>query len=269
MTTLKLKIQSNFPLEAEVITPDNFMGKSETEIAELPVLLGNEIHKLGDAFSVAADKSNRIVLEGDLSHVKLIGAKMTQGQIVIHGNVGMHLGAEMHGGEIEVHGNAGDLAGVEMKGGKIHIHGDAGHGLGSAYRGSRHGMDRGLIIVEGNAGNELGAFMRRGLIVVRGNAADFAGEFMLAGTIIVFGHLGERAGSGMKYGSIIVFHQPELLPTFHYDCVYSPIFLKLILQSLKAKAVAIQPEWIAGNYLRYSGDQNILGKGEILVYDQH
>jgi formylmethanofuran dehydrogenase subunit C len=269
MTTLKLKTQSNFPLEADVITPDNFMGKTEAEISELPLLLGNEKLKLGDLFSVEGDGSSELILEGDLSKVKHIGAQMTQGQIVVHGAVGMHLGAEMSGGEIEVHGNAADWAGAEMKGGKIHVNGNAGHGLGGAYRGSRHGMNRGLIIVEGNAGNEVGALMRRGLIVVHGNVADFAGAFMLAGTIIVFGQMGARAGAGMKYGSIVTLHQPELLPTFKYDCIYSPIFLKLILQSLKARAVAIDPDWITGNYRRYSGDQNTLGKGEILVYDQH
>jgi len=269
MTTLKLKVQSNYPLEAEVITPDNFIGKTESEISELPVLLGNETLKLGDLFSVEGAGSSEITLEGDLSRVKHIGAEMTQGKITVHGDAGMHLGAEMHGGEIVVHGNAGDWAGAEMKGGKIHIHGNAGHGLGGAYRGSRHGMNRGLILVEGNAGNEVGAVMRRGLIVVHGNVADFAGAFMLAGTVIVFGQMGARAGAGMKYGSIIAFKQLELLPTFHYDCIYSPIFLKLILQSLKAQAVAISQDWITGNYQRYSGDQNSLGKGEILIYDQH
>ena len=269
MTTLKLKVQSNYPLEAEVITPDTFIGKTEAEISELPVLLGNRSHKLGDLFSVEGDGSSEITLEGDLSHVKHIGAEMTQGRIVVQGNVGMHVGAEMQGGEIEVHGNAADWAGAEMKGGKIHIHGNAGHGLGGAYRGSRHGMNRGLIIVEGNTGNETGALMRRGLIVVRGDVADFAGAFMLAGTLMVFGRMGGRPGAGMKYGSIIAFNQPELLPTFHFDCVYKPIFLKLILQSLKTQSVAFDQEWLTGNYRRYSGDQNTLGKGEILVYDQH
>ncbi len=269
MTTLKINIHSNYPMEAEVITPNNFIGKTEAEISELPVLLGNKTQKLGDFFSVEGDGSNEIFLNGDLSRVKHIGAGMTQGRIVIDGEAGMHLGAEMQGGEIVVHGNTGDWAGAEMKGGKIHIHGNAGHGLGGAYRGSRHGMNRGLIIVEGNARNEVGVLMRRGLIVVRGDVADFAGAFMLAGTVIVFGQMGVRAGAGMKYGSIITFHQPELLPTFHYDCVYSPIFLKLILKSLQAQAVAVEQEWIAGNYRRFSGDQNTLGKGEILVYDQH
>jgi len=66
-----------------------------------------------------------IVLEGDLSRAKQIGAGMTQGKITIHGDAGMHLGATMRGGEIAVHGNAGDWAGAEMQGGLIRIMGNA------------------------------------------------------------------------------------------------------------------------------------------------
>lgn len=269
MTTLQLTVSLEYPLEAEAITPDNFIGKTQAEIARLPLLSGNQACELGDFFKVTASGSDGLILEGDLARVKYIGAGMTQGRIVVNGDAGMHLGAGMHGGEIIVHGNAGDWAGAEMKGGKIQIEGDAGHGLGGAYRGSRHGMNRGLIIVEGNAGNETGALMRRGVVVVQGDVADFAGAFMLAGTILVFGRLGGRAGAGMKYGSIIAYRQLELLPTFHFDCVYQPAFLKLILGSLRNQGVPIEAEWLSGNYRRYSGDVNALGKGEILVYDQH
>ena len=165
-------------------------------------------------------------------------------------------------------GNAGDWAGAEMTGGKIHIRGNAGHGLGGAYRGSRQGMNRGLIIVEGNAGNEVGAMMRRGLIVVKGDAGDFAGAFMIAGSIMVFGKMGIRAGAGLLRGTIVAFQPPELLPTFRYDCSYQPDFLKLIFRELQNQGVPFLEAWATGFYRRYSGDFNRLGKGEILVYDQ-
>jgi formylmethanofuran dehydrogenase subunit C len=269
MTTLKLNLQSGYPIEAEAISPDHFIGKTAAEIGCFPILVGKDTCDLGEVFSVAGDGSDEIILEGDLSRVKWIGAGMTQGQMMVHGDAGMHLGSGMRGGQIAVHGNAGDWAGAEMTGGKIHIHGDAGHGLGGAYRGSRHGMNRGLIIVDGSAKNETGAVMRRGLIAVMGSVAEFAGAFMLAGTILVFGRIGDRAGAGMKYGSIVAFDlPPNLLPTFHYDCVYQPPYLKMILRSLKAQGCTIDEKWLSGNYLRYSGDTNSLGKGEILVYDQ-
>jgi formylmethanofuran dehydrogenase subunit C len=72
----------------------------------------------------------------------------------------------------------------------------------------------------------------------------------------------------MKYGTIVTFHPPELLPTFPYDCVYQPGFLRLLLQSLRAHGVMVRDEYLSGYYRRYSGDMNALGKGEILVYDQ-
>ena len=268
MTTLTLKLQPQAPLEAEVITPETFSGKTAAAIAALPVMHGNEAALLGDYFKVDGDGTEEVVLIGDLSRVKNIAARMKQGKVSIHGDAGMHLGAWMQGGEIDLSGNAGDWAGAEMTGGKIHIHGNAGHGLGGAYRGSRQGMNRGLIIVEGSAGNEVGAAMRRGLIVIKGDAGDFAGAFMIAGSILVFGRLGIRAGAGLLRGSIIAFQPPELLPTFRYDCSYQPDFLRLIFRELQMQGVAVSEAWVTGCYRRYSGDFNRLGKGEILVYDQ-
>ena len=268
MTILTLKAQPPAPLEADCITPDGFLSKTAAEIASLPVVCGNAPAQLGDFFAVEGDGDTEVTVEGDLARVKHIGTGMTQGQITVHGSVGMHLGAAMRGGRIVVHGSADDWAGAEMRGGQIHIHGNAGHGLGGAHRGSRRGMNRGLILVDGNAGNEVGSVMRRGLIVVGGDTGDFAGAFAMAGSIIVFGRLGARPGAGMKHGTIVTYHPPELLPTFRFDCVYQPGFLRLFLQSLRAHGVTVRDEHLAGYYRRYSGDMNALGKGEILVYDQ-
>ncbi len=268
MIIITIKSQPQAPLEAAAITPDHFQSKSAAEIAKLPVTHGNERGRIGDFFEVDGDGSSEIVINGDLSLVKNIGAGMTLGSIQVNGDAGMHLGAAMRGGEINVSGSVGDWAGAEMAGGKIHITGNAGHGLGGAYRGSRHGMNLGSIIVEGNAGNEVGAAMRRGLIVVKGEAGDFAGAFMVAGTIVVFGKLGIRAGAGLLRGSIITFQEPELLPTYRYDCSYNPDYLNLLFQTMRNSGISIPAEPAGGCFRRYSGDFNRLGKGEILVYDQ-
>jgi formylmethanofuran dehydrogenase subunit C len=265
---MTLKLQPQAPLEAEAITPDRFRGKSAREIGELRVMHGNEPAVLADFFEIDADGTDAIILNGDLSRVKNIAAGMTEGTVTINGNAGMHLGAGMHGGKINSHGNVGDWAGAEMRGGEIHVRGNAGHGLGGAYRGSRRGMNRGLITVEGNAGNEVGAVMRRGLIVVGGNVEDFAGAFMIAGSIIVFGRLGIRAGAGLLRGTIVTFQNPELLPTFRYDCCYRPHFLRLIFRCLQHRGLSIPDNYLEGSFRRFSGDFNRLGKGEILVYDQ-
>jgi formylmethanofuran dehydrogenase subunit C len=268
MTVLTLKSQPRALLEAEAIRPENLNGRPAAEIARLMVTHGNEPAALGDFFDVAGDGSLEIVLNGDLSRVKNIAARMTQGKILVNGHAGTHLGAVMQGGEIHVFGNAGDCAGAEMTGGKIHIHGDAGHALGGALRGSRRGMRRGLILVEGSAGNETGAMMRRGLIVIKGNAGDFTGLAMIAGSIIVFGKLGLRPGAGLVRGTIVTFRPAELLPSYRYDCCYQPDFLKMIFRDLKDHELAVPENFMSACFHRYSGDFNRLGKGEILIHDQ-
>ncbi|MCX7855931.1 MAG: formylmethanofuran dehydrogenase subunit C, partial [Anaerolineae bacterium] len=85
MTRLILKTEPTVPLEADTITPDHFLGKTAAEISALPLLYGNEKVPLGDFFSVLGDGSAEITLEGDLRRVKWIGARMTQGRIIIRG----------------------------------------------------------------------------------------------------------------------------------------------------------------------------------------
>src|SRR5262245_31337426 len=165
MLLLKYKSDTTIPVEAEVLTPDNLAGKSPAEIAALPLQHGNASVPLGEFFTVEGDAGDReIVIEGDCSRVKWIGAGMTGGRLTVRGSAGMHLGAEMVDGEVHVHGDAGDWVGAEMRGGRIHVRGNAGHLAGAAYRGSRAGMRGGVILIGGNAGNEVGSTMRRGLI---------------------------------------------------------------------------------------------------------
>lgn len=266
--TLILKEKSNIPIEADAIRPDIFADKSSQEIEALPLYHGNKERKLGEIFEVRGERSDRIRIIGDLSHIKKIGYGMRGGRIAIEGNVGMHLGATMGGGEIVVEGNASDWLGAEMRGGLIRVKGDAGNLIGAAYRGSKRGMNRGTIIVEGNAGDGVGELMRRGLIVILGDARDFVGVRMIAGSIIVFGKIGERPGAGMKRGTIVTFQEPRLLPTFRYDCTYSPAFLRVYLRALRGYGLEIREDYITGSYKRYNGDISELGKGEILIYER-
>lgn len=270
MLLLKYHSTTAIPVEAERIRPDLLMGKSRADIAGLPVQHGNTTAPLGEFFYVEGDAADgHIRIEGDCSRVKLIGAGMANGSITVLGNVGMHLGAEMTGGEIKVHGHAGDWVGAEMRGGRIHIHGNAGHLVGAGYRGSRLGMRGGVIIVDGNTGNEVGSAMRRGLIAVGGNTGDFPGVSLIAGSIFIFGQAGIRTGAGMKRGTIALFGpQPQLLPTFRYDCTYRPIFLNLYLRQLAQWGLREASLYQNALFKRYSGDLVALGKGEILCLHQ-
>ena len=155
---LKLKKQPKVPLEADAISPDNFVGKTAAEIKKLELYHGKEVVKLGDFFDVTGKstdiKDTKIIIDGDLSNVKRVGEKMTDGEIIINGNVGMHVGNQMEGGKITVNGNADDWAGAMLQGGELEINGNAGHYVGAAYRGFWQGMQNGMIKVKGKVGNE-------------------------------------------------------------------------------------------------------------------
>jgi formylmethanofuran dehydrogenase subunit C len=262
---IALHTRPEVPLEAESLAPQRLLGLAVAEIEKLPALHGNERCVLADFFRVQGSAEGEIVLSGDLDRIKLIGAGMTGGRMVIHGRVGAHLGAGMRGGEIVVHGDAADWIAPEMSGGRILVLGNAGHMAGSAHRGSMTGITGGEIIIRGNAGNEVGAGMRRGLIAIGGDAGDFTGVNMLAGTIIVFGQLGPRAGAGMKRGSIVAMRDTELLPTFSYACTYHPDFLRVYLLHLRSLGVAVSDESMEGPYRRWSGDSLEMNRGEVLL----
>jgi formylmethanofuran dehydrogenase subunit C len=265
--TLTWASDTRIPVEAECITPDNLQGKSPGEIALLPVQHGNAQVPLGEFFRVSGDAGDgRLVIEGDCSRVKWIGAGMSSGEITVRGDAGMHIGAEMTGGRIEVHGNVSDWVGAEMGGGHLHVHGNAGHLAGAAYRGSRLGMRGGVLLIDGKAGHEVGAGMRRGLIAVGGEVGDFAGVSLIAGSLFLFGPCGARAGAGMKRGSLAFLgSSPALLPTFRYTCTYDPVFLRPYLRRLREWGFAVQDHHLGGSWRRYAGDLVALGKGEILI----
>jgi len=263
--TLTLHTEPEVPLEAEALKPERFEGMTAAQIAAVAVLYGNQEAPLGDFFRVAGEPDGELCIRGDAARVKMIGAGMTRGRIVVEGNAGMHLGAGMSGGDIVVAGNAGDWVGAEMSGGSIVVKGNVGHLLGSAARGGRVGIRGGEIIVHGNAGNEIGSGMRRGLIAVAGDSGDFTGVNMLAGTVVVLGRLGWRTGAGMKRGSIVSCHPAELLPTFTYACNYRPVSLRLVFGHLRARGVAVAPEHFAGRYHRWNGDGIESNRGEVLL----
>lgn len=269
--TLALKQPTTIPIEADAISPDNFLGRTRQEIADLPILYGRRQRRIGDLFTVEGEDSDTIILRGDLSHVKRVGQAMTRGRITIDGGVGMHLGARMTGGEIVVHGDAAAWAGAHISGGRIWIHGNAGPMLGAPYTGERLGMRGGVIIVDGSAGPRAAERMRRGIIVVQGDLGDFAGVRMIAGSLFAFGELGARPGAGMKRGTLLSLGglSDGPLPTFRYSCTCeSPVFLRYYLRRLRAWGLSITDEQIEGTYRRYTGDATTIGKGEIFVYDQ-
>ena len=220
---LKVKKIPGLGIEADVISPDVFAGKSMKEIGSLEVYLGNRREKLNKFFELTGNSSvkpedSRIVVKGDVSGVKRIGEGMSAGEILVKENVGMHLGSRIKGGEITVDGDAASWVGMEMTGGKITIKGNAGNYVGSAYRGNWEGMKDGEIIVQGDVGSNSGGCMAGGSITIKGNAGEFLGVRMVGGLITVDGVVSSRAGAEMHSGSIIVNRKiKEMLPSFRRE----------------------------------------------------
>ncbi|MCS7047450.1 MAG: formylmethanofuran dehydrogenase subunit C [Gemmataceae bacterium] len=265
-TVLTLKRPPHVPLEAELLSPDTFVGLDHAGIRSLPVMLGKRQYRLDDFFHVDGSGGERIEIRGDVGRVKWIGRGMSRGRISIDGNAGMHLGAYMKGGVITVSGHASDWVGAEMRGGTIHVHGDAGGQIGAAYRGSLTGMNGGTIVIDGSAGMEVGMRMRRGLIAIKGKVRDFAGLQMKGGTIVLQSGGELRTGAWMVRGTIISLVALPLLPTFTFACRYQPTFLRIYARFLEPFGVKLPIEAREGSYCRYVGDWSVPGKGEVLVW---
>ncbi|MCG3252538.1 MAG: formylmethanofuran dehydrogenase subunit C [Candidatus Heimdallarchaeota archaeon] len=254
MTTVNLTLKksatkSNIPIEAEIISPDNFFDKDLTEISQLSIWRGNKELTINQVFTISGNHVKggeisdlKIILNGDLSKFKRIGQKMSEGLIDIKGSIGMHLGTHMTGGKIIVQENTDDFAGANMKGGEIHILGNAGHYLGGSVRGDWRGMSNGKIRVEGNIGNECGVWMRKGIIEIGGNVNLFLGIHMHNGLIVVDGDVEERAGAEMTGGIIVINGKlKKNLPSFEFV--------------RKKEDIEIENYGIiAGNYLEFKGD---------------
>jgi len=221
--TLTSKAKPGLYLEADVITPDGFAGKTNEQIAALQLFEGSTPHPLGKFFDVSGSSGptaaeTRIVVRGDATRVKYIGMKMTAGEIIIEGNTDMYVGAWMKGGKILVRGDVDAFCGTGMAGGEITIEGNAGNYLGAAYRGDWRGMRAGTIRVKGNAGSDMGYFMNGGTIIVGGDAdVHVATHAEGSGKIIIKGNAKSKVGGQMVTGEIYLFGDLEVpMPTYEY-----------------------------------------------------
>src|SRR5260370_1105169 len=112
-----------------------------TNDAFAPTLRGGRVATLGDFFQVRGERASDVRIEGDLTQVEALGARMAGGALTIEGSVGRDLGLGLAGGRIDVRGAAGDNAGGAgpgaargMTGGGIVIPGNARAGTGTAVR---------------------------------------------------------------------------------------------------------------------------------------
>ncbi len=257
MTEIKLvlKKEPEFPLEADVISPDQFTGKTLADIKKLIVYYGNEEKTLGEFFDISGKSGEltdlKIIIEGNLSNVKRIGEKMSAGEIEINGDVGMHVGNRMTGGKMLVNGNADDWAGAMLNGGELEITGDAGHYVGAAYRGFWKGMQNGIIKVHGKVGDEALTWVNgskpanRFPTLICGSAGSFLGIHGHGGTIIVEGNCNRCVGADQVRGTIVVKGKvSRILPSYKKLGEVKEIEL-------------MNGEKINGKFVEYSGDHSV------------
>lgn len=257
-----LKKVPDVPIEADLITPTAFAGKTLGQIGKLEVIQGRDTCKLGDFFEIKGNSAKsaeetEIALSGDLCKVKMIGKGMNGGIIKIDGDVGMHLGAEMIAGRITVTGSVDAWAGAEMSGGNIQIEGNAGDYLCAGYRGTPDGMTGGRVFVAGNVGNEMALHMRKGFIAVKGDIGEMAAVRMKGGSIMVCGELGARACIEATKGMVFALGKVNSVPpTFKYSGTSEREFTGYYINYLKSR----RPDFIQSDirstekWIKFVGD---------------
>ncbi len=269
MTTLRLTLRERPTQRVDLspLTVDHLVGRSPDEVAAIELTCGNRKVRADDLFTLSGNFVSELEIHGSCDRLDRIGAGMTHGRLVVHGDTGGYLGAGMSGGSLVVRGNLGAYAATGMRGGRIHVYGSTGDFLAAALPGDRHGMQGGLVLVDGDTGDRLGDRMRRGTVLVHGNAGAYCAARMVAGTIGVWGRVGGFPGLGMRRGTLLLAEPPEaLLPTFN-DCGAYPLnFLTLLIRSWRTLQSAFASLPDSGfRVRRFMGDLANNGRGEILV----
>jgi formylmethanofuran dehydrogenase subunit C len=249
-----LVVRLKAPLPGRADFSDTLAGGwsslSAADLARRPIRLDGEsrLAALGDLFDVRGEPAGRIRLEGDLTLGDRLGAGLSEGDVVVEGNVG-------------------DEAGLAMGGGTLEITGDAGARAGGAAPEARRGMTGGELVIRGSAGPDAGTRMRRGILAIGGSCSGYVGQGMIAGTVVVFGDVGAYPLLWSKRGSLVALGAVSAPLTFRYACTYQPLHLRLLLARLRTRyRLAVEDRHLAGFYRRYSGDMAELGKGEILEW---
>lgn len=237
------------PTDFSSVLAGAWTGLSAAELVARPVsVAGRGEVPLGDVCTVSGDPDGSIRFTGDFRRAVRLGAGLTEGRVIVEGDVG-------------------DEVGLGMAGGSIHVRGDAGDRAGAAAAEARRGMTGGELVVQGAVGDGSGARMRRGLLAVGGRAGPHAGVGMIAGSIVAFGDVGPAAGLWSKRGSIVALGSVTIPTTYRYACTYQPTHLRLVLTRLRtAFGLPVEGRHLTGFYRRYSGDLADLGKGEILAW---
>ncbi len=238
--------------------------------------------RLGDAFTLkrSSDHDDRLVIDGDCSRIDGLGASMTEGVLIVRGNVGSFFGDRIQGGILIATGDAGNFTCSAMTGGTVGIGGGCGDRFGAPKPGARSGIRGGDVFIAGNLGDRACERMRRGTVIIGGDAGDYLAPHMIAGTVVIMGDVGTAWGLGMRRGSLIFAGEPnassagQWSPRRGYELSFLPLIWnhwRATQRALRGHCEAIQSEafgvtgipttrWVE----RQLGDLSIGGRGEVL-----
>jgi len=263
--TLTLRQAPEQRLDLSPLVPHLLAGRKAAEIGKISLQTTRTPLCVGDVFRLRMGDAAHIRIEGAVERLDRIGHAMTDGEILVEGDVGAHAGRLMRGGSLVIRGSAGPWAGSAMVGGRLEILRDAGDHLGGPFAGETVGMRGGAIVVRGRAGARAADRMRRGTVVVEGICGAYAGSRMIAGTLVALGRAGPLPGYLMKRGTIVLGADCEALSPTFIDCgVHALVAMRLMADfiaphSRRAAACLRAP------LRRFAGDMAVLGKGEIFV----
>jgi formylmethanofuran dehydrogenase subunit C len=258
---LKLKSIPRVLTDLRNISPDKFAGKNIDEIRNLKILEGGAPSTLDTLFDIdgpsiapAEVKTIEITIENSVDKLCFVGYRMSNGKIVVKGNIGHFIGYKMKGGTIVIYGKTRNYLGAKMVNGVIEVFGDVGHRVGCKLQGEKSGkgMRGGSIIIHGNAGADVGWGMAGGTIVVEGSVGNFAGSDMVGGVVVIKGGSGIYPGLGMVSGRIVIGGEVKaIVPSFYLDS---------LIPSLKVRGITFQKP-----FATFIGDAIVSGKGMLQI----
>ena len=252
-------------LDLAPLIPQNLAGKTIAEIERIEVGTTRIRVTVGDVFHVHTGDPATIVFEGGSTRFDHVGMGLTEGAIIVEGEVGVQAGRLMSGGQLTIHGHAGPFAGSGMKGGTLTIDRDAGERLGGPLSGETVGMSGGVLHVRGDAGERAGDRLRRGAILIEGRAGAYAGSRMIAGTLAIGGEAGDLPGYLMGRGTILLGRGATLFSPTFADCGEHDLVAARLLADYVAQASGKLARLFRRPLRRLAGDLAALGKGEILL----
>ncbi|RFU49326.1 formylmethanofuran dehydrogenase subunit C [Paraburkholderia sp. DHOC27] len=274
--TLRVRTAPGFRVDASALLPVPLAAMTVAQIEGIVLSAGHDSCKVGDVFDVTRsdsptadetpDAGATLVIENAAAWLDRVGARMTEGHLMVQGAAGDYSGFQMTGGVLQIEGDAGHFTGCEMRGGRLTVTGHNGDFAAGALAGDMEGMTGGTLIIHGNTGARLADRMHRGLVLVGGNAGDFAAARLVAGTIGIAGEVGAHYAYGMRRGTLLLARRPTHVPTtFTEGGRGFDVFWALLVRSL-AEEIAPFSHWRdAALPTRYAGDLAVDGRGEILV----